>query len=255
MANLVGNDIAANYKGILNLGAIINENLAAAPGYKAITDGDGNTSPLQLATDAVKVAGTLNVDANVFASTVFSNVISASGTAGSGYFEGAFQSATPAGKSNFTTLWFDSAGKISWRPGTSFTRTLDMGTPAGNVTYTFPNVSSTMAVLGTAQTFTAAQTITAGGVDGITVRQQAGFDGIAILGRAGGTNSFRVRLTTDTLGAARVQTLPDLTGLFVMTDQQFNSNNLTGIGTSGYITLYVKNASNVLTAYKIPVGV
>tara|TARA_R110000868_G_scaffold404927_1_gene683764 strand:+ start:484 stop:1266 length:783 start_codon:yes stop_codon:yes gene_type:complete len=48
MATLSGQNIGTNYKGILNLGSTINTALSAT--LQAITDGDGNTSPLQLST-------------------------------------------------------------------------------------------------------------------------------------------------------------------------------------------------------------
>lgn len=68
MANLFGFDIGSNYQGIINLGTVgtpgsgINEQLTAvATGYKVVTDGAGNGSPLQLATDAVRIASTLSL--------------------------------------------------------------------------------------------------------------------------------------------------------------------------------------------------
>jgi len=47
MANLLGQNIGTNYKGILNLNTL-NGNLSAT--LQAVTDGDGNASPLQLST-------------------------------------------------------------------------------------------------------------------------------------------------------------------------------------------------------------
>ena len=52
MANLLGENIGTNYKGILNLDTI-NTPLDAT--LRAVTDGEGNASPLQLSTDAVSV--------------------------------------------------------------------------------------------------------------------------------------------------------------------------------------------------------
>ena len=52
MANLLGQNIGTNYKGILNLDTI-NTPLDAT--LRAVTDGEGNASPLQLSTDAVSV--------------------------------------------------------------------------------------------------------------------------------------------------------------------------------------------------------
>lgn len=50
MANLLGQNIGTNYKGILNLNTL-NGNLSGT--LQAVTDGDGNASPLQLSTDQV----------------------------------------------------------------------------------------------------------------------------------------------------------------------------------------------------------
>ena len=55
MANLVGNDIGLNYKGIINIGSTINQNVSASLQY--LTDGDGNNLPLQLATGLVGIDG------------------------------------------------------------------------------------------------------------------------------------------------------------------------------------------------------
>jgi len=53
MANLLGADIGTNYKGILSLDSTINTPLDAT--LRAVTDGEGNVSPLQLSTTAVSV--------------------------------------------------------------------------------------------------------------------------------------------------------------------------------------------------------
>jgi hypothetical protein len=52
MANLSGQNIGTNYKGILNLNTL-NGNLTTT--LQAVTDGDGNTSPLRLSTTRVDV--------------------------------------------------------------------------------------------------------------------------------------------------------------------------------------------------------
>jgi hypothetical protein len=57
MANLLGADIGTNYKGILSLDSTINTPLDAT--LRAVTDGEGNASLLQLSTDAVSVGGAL----------------------------------------------------------------------------------------------------------------------------------------------------------------------------------------------------
>ena len=56
MANLLGQNIGTNYKGILNLNTL-NGNLSGT--LQAVTDGDGNASLLQLSTTQVNVAGAL----------------------------------------------------------------------------------------------------------------------------------------------------------------------------------------------------
>lgn len=59
MANLSTQNIGANYKGILNLGSTINTPLSTT--LQNITDGDGNTSPLQLATNRIALgSGTIS---------------------------------------------------------------------------------------------------------------------------------------------------------------------------------------------------
>jgi hypothetical protein len=55
MANLLGQNIGTNYKGILNLNTL-NGNLSAT--LQAVTDGDGNTSPLNLATGSIQFGST-----------------------------------------------------------------------------------------------------------------------------------------------------------------------------------------------------
>lgn len=51
MANLSGQNIGSNFKGMLNLGSTINTPLSTT--LQAITDGDGVASPLQLATNRI----------------------------------------------------------------------------------------------------------------------------------------------------------------------------------------------------------
>jgi len=53
MANLLGQNIGTNYKGILSLDSTINTPLDAT--LRAVTDGEGNASPLELSTTAVSV--------------------------------------------------------------------------------------------------------------------------------------------------------------------------------------------------------
>lgn len=70
MANLLGQNIGTNYKGILNLNTL-NGNLSGT--LQAVTDGDGNASPLQLSTTEVSIpTGVFNVDAQLrFQGTIY----------------------------------------------------------------------------------------------------------------------------------------------------------------------------------------
>jgi len=60
MANLLGQNIGTNYKGILNLNTL-NGNLTTT--LEAITDGDGNASPLTLSTGEVGISRTIALSA------------------------------------------------------------------------------------------------------------------------------------------------------------------------------------------------
>lgn len=65
MANLLGQNIGTNYKGILNLNTL-NGNLTTT--LEAITDGDGNASPLQLSTTLARVSSNLTIGGSTTAS-------------------------------------------------------------------------------------------------------------------------------------------------------------------------------------------
>jgi hypothetical protein len=98
---------------------------------------------------------------------------------------------------------------IAGRAGgsSSYAVTLTPATLASSTTLTLPNVNSTVAVVGTAQTFTAAQTFRASNA----IRSEAAStqDAVVIAGRAGGTSSYAVTLTPDTLSASRTYTFSD----------------------------------------------
>jgi hypothetical protein len=134
MANLNGFDIGTNYKGIINLGTVgtptagINLPLTAvATGYKVVTDGMGNVSPLQLAQDAVKVDSLLTVSGNVFSANTFTGTLNAN-TAGAA-------STPPA---SFTGTWFSGGTSTTTKPqllieptGTTSTNWSTSGTGLG----------------------------------------------------------------------------------------------------------------------------
>jgi len=74
---------------------------------------------------------------------------------------------------------------------------------------TLPDATTTLAGLGVAQTFTAAQTIQA--ATGITSLQAATQDAVRILGRAGGSSSHVATITPPTLAGNITVTLPAAT--------------------------------------------
>ena len=89
----------------------------------------------------------------------------------------------------------------------SYAVTLTPTTLSANRTLTLPNVTDTVATIGTAQTFTAAQTFRAANA----IRSEAAStqDAVVIAGRAGGTSSYAITLTPATLAASRTLTLPE----------------------------------------------
>ena len=56
MADLLGNDIGLNYKGLLNLDTTINTGLDGT--LRVVTDGEGDSSPLYLSTTAIGLGTT-----------------------------------------------------------------------------------------------------------------------------------------------------------------------------------------------------
>jgi hypothetical protein len=53
MANLVGSDIGLNYKGLINIGSLVNQNVSAS--LQFLTDGDGNNLPIQVSTTTTQL--------------------------------------------------------------------------------------------------------------------------------------------------------------------------------------------------------
>jgi len=67
MANLVGQNIGTNYKGLINLGTSVNTPLSAT--FRVLTDGQGNILPIEVATSGVNLTGTAKIS-NVDIATV-----------------------------------------------------------------------------------------------------------------------------------------------------------------------------------------
>lgn len=106
---------------------------------------------------------------------------------------------------------------IAGRAGgtSSYAVTMTPTTLSANRTLTLPNVTDTVATIGTAQTFTAAQTFRAASA----VRSEAAStqDAVVLAGRAGGTSSYAVSLTPTTLSANQTLTLPNVTSTVAVT--------------------------------------
>ncbi len=138
----------------------------------------------------------------------------------------------------------------------SYAVTITPTTLSANRTLTLPNVTDTVATIGTAQTFTAAQTFRAANA----IRSEAAStqDAVVIAGRAGGTSSYAVTLTPTTLSASRTVTLPDAdinftTGLGVAQGgtgaATLTANNvILGNGTSAVQFVAPGTAGNVLVS-------
>jgi hypothetical protein len=67
MANLVGQNIGTNYKGLINLGTSVNTPLSAT--FRVLTDGQGNILPIEVATTGINLTGTAKIS-NVNIATV-----------------------------------------------------------------------------------------------------------------------------------------------------------------------------------------
>lgn len=133
----------------------------------------------------------------------------------------------------------------------SYAITLTPTTLSSSTTLTLPNVTDTLATIGTAQTFTAAQTFRA--ASAIRSEAAATQDALVIAGRAGGTSSYALTLTPATLSASRTVTLPDGGGNYTLgylnvpqsgSDKTTSYSLVTtdvgkfvGVGASGSITI------------------
>lgn len=131
----------------------------------------------------------------------------------------------------------------------SYAVTLTPTTLSSSTTLTLPNVTDTVATIGTAQTFTAAQTFRVANA----IRSEAAStqDAVVIAGRAGGTSSYAATITPATLSANRTVTIPDETfTIGYINIPQSGSDKTTsyslattdvgkfvGVGTSGSITI------------------
>lgn len=93
MANLLGANIGTNYKGFLNIDSTINTPLDTT--LRAVTDGMGNVSPLQLSTDQVGLIKTVALSAGATSPRLFNEVYTINNSgAQTGIATGIFLNAT-----------------------------------------------------------------------------------------------------------------------------------------------------------------
>lgn len=94
----------------------------------------------------------------------------------------------------------------------SYTAAITTAELTASRAFTIPAVSAddTFALLGIANAFTGANTFT--NAAGIVTRAAATQDGVALVGRAGGTSSYIATITTAALTASRTFTIPAVTG-------------------------------------------
>lgn len=115
------------------------------------------------------------------------------------------------------------------------------GVTAGQTrTFTAPDLSGTLALIDTAQTFTASHTFR--NSSGQRFDQASGNDGIILNGRAGGSSSYSVTLTPTTLSSSTTLTLPNVNTTLVGTDASQTLTNKTISGSSNTLS-NIANAS------------
>jgi len=101
MANLLGANIGTNYKGFLNLDSTINTPLDTT--LRAVTDGMGNVSPLQLSTDQVGISRTIALTAGSTNPRLFNEVYTINNSgAQTGTLTGIFLNATETALNGIT---------------------------------------------------------------------------------------------------------------------------------------------------------
>jgi hypothetical protein len=142
----------------------------------------------------------------------------------------------------------------------TYTATVTVATLSANTTLTIPALTGTVATLENAQTFTAAQTVSA--ADGVTIQQAATQDAVKIVGRAGGTGSYSATIAPPTLSGNVTITLPaasvDLgTGVFATSAFGTDNRMLRSDGTSRNAqasAITVDDSGNLSGAASVVIG-
>lgn len=215
MADLSGLVIKSNRKGILNLGSVANTPLSTT--LQNITDGLGNNSPLQLATDRIAITSL----------TEYSWV------------------SPPTGVASKTSLYFDSNGRMGIKVGTGFIATFGTQAITANRNYMFPDATTTLAGLAVSNNnFTGR--ITMGTTTGTALLcfPDAGTtanDGIQF--GSGSANLYRSGVNILKSDAFWIKSAPSLTGS--MTTSALNiTQTLNTTGSPDVINLDVTNTAS-----------
>jgi len=145
----------------------------------------------------------------------------------------AYQTA-PAGTANFTSLYADSTGRLSWRNGTSFTRTFDGTSITANRTWSMPDADTTLAGLGVAQTFTQLQTFSRAIVNSAGTNANYGINISYSINNTGGTNTM-AGIYLNATETAIVGTTHNLIDLQVSSASRFSVSRTGILTTSSHI--------------------
>jgi hypothetical protein len=194
----------------INLATQVTGTLSPANGGTGATTLTANNVILGNGTSAVQFVAP-GTNGNVLTSngTTWASTAPAITLAGNNAFTGANTFYNATGQTFGTATGTQDGLILTGRAGgsSSYRVSLTPATLSSSTTLTLPNVTDTVATIGTAQTFTAAQTFRAAN----SVRAEAAStqDAIVLAGRAGGTSSYAITLTPATLAASRTLTLPE----------------------------------------------
>jgi hypothetical protein len=222
-ATVPGSDVSGNITG--NAGNVTGTVAVAngGTGQTSYTDGQlliGNT------TGSTLTKATLTAGSGV-SITNGSGSITIAATGGSG----TVTSVSGTGTVNGLTL----TGTVTSSGSLTLGGTLDLSSP--------PAIGGTSANTG------AFTSITSTSASGILTRAASTQDGVEVIGRAGGTSSYKVTLTPTTLSASRTLTLPDASGTILTTGAAVTvAQGGTGItsGTSGGVPYF--SATNTIAS-------
>ena len=224
-ATVPGSDVSGNITGnaanVTGTVAVAN----GGTGQTSYTDGQlliGNSTGNTLAKSTLTAGSGISI-------TNGSGTITIAATGGGG--SGTVTSVSGTGTVNGLTL----TGTVTSSGSLTLGGTLDLSSP--------PAIGGTSANTG------AFTSITSTSASGILTRAASTQDGVEVIGRAGGTSSYKVTLTPTTLSASRTLTLPDASGTILTTGAAVTvAQGGTGItsGTSGGVPYF--SATNTIAS-------